>query len=411
MRLFKPKYKNKKGKWKEVKKYWVEVVDKRERRFRKVLRLPAFEGKGLSQKLGEKIQDLLNHAAMNELNPDLIGWFQDRAPIKLQERLEAIGLLPKKQAEVDKPLLDYLPDFKKAVFEQSKRDKKKKISTADTSARTVTARVRKLIAGCEFKTWKDVTEQAVNEYIESRPNGMSQQTAHFYVQALRRFAKWMFKRGHTNQLLEINSVGASKNYRRCFEPDEFEALLEAARIGPERYGLTGYQRYVLYLLACETGLRRGELRALTVASVDLKNSCVFVKGGADGATKNKNDAVQFFTPETGRLLAEYIRGKMPNVQLFPIHDKSGKMVRQDCEAAGVETENHKGKIQFHCLRNTCGSYLAAHGVEPNTVKEIMRHQDIRLTMDRYVRELDGATKQAMNKMPRFAVRKAKEKSA
>ena len=95
----------------------------------------------------------------------------------------------------------------------------------------MTARVRNLIDGCEFKTWKEVTEQAVNGYIESRLNGMSQQTAQFYVQALRRFAKWLFKQGHTNRLLEINSVGASKNYCRCFEPDEFEALLKAATAG------------------------------------------------------------------------------------------------------------------------------------------------------------------------------------
>ncbi len=87
------------------------------------------------------------------------------------------------------------------------------------------------------------------------------------------------------------------------------------------------------------------------------------------------------------------------------------MIREDCKAAGIETESHKGKIQFHCIRNTCGSYLAAQGVEVNSVKNIMRHQDIRLTMDRYVRELDGVTKQAVNKLPRFAKSKAKVKSA
>ncbi|MHC4440497.1 MAG: hypothetical protein ACYS3S_24365, partial [Planctomycetota bacterium] len=38
-------YKNKKGKWTEVKKHRIEVVDSREQRFRKVLRFPASEGK------------------------------------------------------------------------------------------------------------------------------------------------------------------------------------------------------------------------------------------------------------------------------------------------------------------------------------------------------------------------------
>jgi len=43
---------------------------------------------------------------------------------------------------------------------------------------------------------------------------------------------------------------------------------------------------------------------LTVAPVDLKNSCVYVKGGADGGTKSKLDATQFFTLETAQLLEE-----------------------------------------------------------------------------------------------------------
>ena len=273
MRVFKPKYKSKRGKQKEVKKYWVEVVDRRERAFRKVLRFPASEGEGLAKTIGRKIQKLIDYAALNEPKPELMRWFEDYAPKKLQERLGDIGLLPKREAEVDKPLLDYLPEFHKAIFEESKDSPLKKTTTADTSAKTVTARVRKLIEGCGFITWCDVSKEKVNDYIESRPNGMSQQTAHFYVQAFRRFCRWMFDAEYIDRPIKIRKVEHAKNYGRCFELDEFEGLVEAARTGPERYGLTGYQRYILYLLACETGLRRGELRSLTVASVDLELLC------------------------------------------------------------------------------------------------------------------------------------------
>ena len=165
-------------------------------------------------------------------------------------------------------------------------------------------------------------------------------------------------------------------------------------------------------MAVESGLRRGELRSLTVASVDLKGLRIFVKGGPDGATKNKDEATQYITPETGELLREYIKGKMPNVPLSPtIHHRSGKMVRQDCEAAGIEAENHKGKLGLHSLRHTCGSYLLAHGVHPKEVQEIMRHKDYGLTMNRYGHSLDGYKRQAVNKLPRFASQKGKEKSA
>jgi integrase len=401
-------YKNKGGKHKEIKKFWIEVVDRREKGFRKVLRFPASESESLSEKLGGKIQELIDYAAMDNPNPKLIDWFQDYAPKKLQERLIEVGLLPPSVKDADKPLIDYLPDFQQAIFQESQKSRQKKVSTTDAQARTTIARVRKLIDGCGFKRWRDVSSEKVNEYVGGRPDGISQQTAHFYVQSFRRFAGWMQERGYIDKAPKINSVSVPRNYGRAFELDEFERLLEAAKTGPEHYGLTGHQRYILYLLACETGLRRGELRSLTVASIDLKTSCLFVKG-AD--TKNKDEAVQYFTPETGRLLQEYIRGKMPNVKLFPIHDKSSKMIQTDCEAAGIEVENHKGKLNFHSLRHTCGSYLAAHGVEPKLVMEIMRHKDINLTMSRYTHLLSGQKQNAVNKLPRFGKSEAEEKSA
>ena len=70
---------------------------------------------------------------------------------------------------------------------------------------------------------------------------------------------------------------------------------------------------------------------VTLISGNLKNSCVFVKGGANGATKSQNDAVQFVTPETERLLKEYIRGKMPIVQLFPMPDKAAEIRKAQSE--------------------------------------------------------------------------------
>ncbi len=411
MRTFQPTFRNKKGDTQKVKKWWIEVVDRREKDFRKILRFPASESKSLSETIGSNIQRRIDCIASGEPSPKLIDYFQNCTPKKLQDKLIEVDLLPANTKEIDKPLLDYLPDFQKTIFQDSKKNRQKKTTTTDKQARAVTARVKRLIRDCEFTTWRSVSVEKVNDYIESRPGGMSQQTAHFYVQSFRRFAGWMVEQGYIDKAPKINNVPTSQNYGRAFELDEFERLLEAARTGPERYGLTGYQRYVLYLLAVETGLRRNELRSLTVAAVDLKNSCVFVKGGIDGATKNKDEAVQHFTPETGQILKEYIRGKMPNTQLFKIQNKSAEMIQADCEAAGVEVENHKGKLNLHSCRHTCGSYLAASGVSPKVVMEIMRHHDINLTMSRYTHLLSGQKQAAINQLPRFGKPKAQEETA
>ena len=190
--------------------------------------------------------------------------------------------------------------------------------------------------------------------------------------------------------------------------DQFDKLLEAARTGQVSYGLTGEQRYILYFLACETGLRRGELRSITPACIDLVNSCVFIKGEN---TKNKDDAVQFFTPETGRLLREYIKDKPDDMQLFPIHDKSAKMIQADCEAAGIELTNHNGTLNFHSLRHTCGSFLAVLGAQPKEVMEIMRHHDINLTMARYAHLLSGRKQAAVNLLRKGQEKKNEKLSA
>jgi integrase len=58
-----------------------------------------------------------------------------------------------------------------------------------------------------------------------------------------------------------------------------------------------------------------------------------------------------------------------------------------------------------------GSYLAAHGVEPKVVMEIMRHKDINLTMSRYTHLLSGQKQKAVNKLPRFGKSKRQEKTA
>ena len=120
MRVFKPRYKNKRGKWTEVKKFWIEVVDRREQRFRKVLHFPTSERQGLAETLDWKIQKLINYAAMNEPDTKLFRWFQDCATIKVQGKLSDVGLLPKREIETERPLLDHLTKFHKVIFEESK---------------------------------------------------------------------------------------------------------------------------------------------------------------------------------------------------------------------------------------------------------------------------------------------------
>jgi hypothetical protein len=54
---------------------------------------------------------------------------------------------------------------------------------------------------------------------------------------------------------------------------------------------------------------------------------------------------------------------------------------------------------FHSLRHTTGSPLAASGVHPKIAQILMRHCDINLTMNRYTHSYIGQISEAVKKLP------------
>ncbi|HUW34633.1 MAG TPA: tyrosine-type recombinase/integrase, partial [Planctomycetota bacterium] len=64
---------------------------------------------------------------------------------------------------------------------------------------------------------------------------------------------------------------------------------------------------------------------------------------------------------------------------------------------------------FHSLRHTCGSLLAAAGVHPKVAQSIMRHSDINLTMARYSHVYNGQEAAAIAKLPDFGKTNSKKK--
>ena len=85
----------------------------------------------------------------------------------------------------------------------------------------------------------------------------------------------------------VRKIEDEEHPRRALEIDELRRLLEVTKNGPTRFGMTGYERYLLYRLAAETGLRANELRSLKVCSFDFDKLTVSAAGAY---TKNKREA-------------------------------------------------------------------------------------------------------------------------
>ena len=102
---------------------------------------------------------------------------------------------------------------------------------------------------------------------------------------------------------------------------------------------------------------------------------------------------------------------MPSVKAFNVPYKTANMLKADLADAGIPYVDDTGLYaDFHSLRHSTGSLLAAAGVHPKVIQSIMRHSDIILTMSRYTHGFRGQESEAVSKLPDFGVSSMKRRN-
>jgi hypothetical protein len=88
-----------------------------------------------------------------------------------------------------------------------------------------------------------------------------------------------------------------------------------------------------------------------------------------------------------------------------------KVIRDNPEAAGIECIDGAGRVaDFHSLRYSTASLLAASGAQPKVAQELMRHSEINLTMNAYTHALKGQQSEAVERSGDLSVAVESEES-
>ena len=405
MRVFRTSYKDRNGQKVQASKWYIETRDN----LQTVRRFPAFTDKQQSEALGRQIERLVAcKVAGEQPTPELTRWLEG-TPQSLRKRFAKIGLLDAERATGGQPLVRVVKIEKKEVLKDCLlADFEHSLQTGgDTVAQVelTVGRCRRIVEGCRFAGWTDVSADAVSRYIENlrSKNGLSKRTANHYLRSIKHFCRWMVKQrrasGSPLAYLDCVSVetGDIRHGRRALEPDEIRRLLEKTATQPIRYSMTGPERVLLYRLAVETGLRRNELRSLKVSSFDFNGCTVTIEAQH---TKNGKLAVLPLRANTAKELKRFVAGKLPNMQVFKVPSATAKMFKIDLKAAGIAYIDESGRYaDFHSLRHTTGTLLASAGVHPKVAQTLMRHSDINLTMSRYTHTLTGQEARAVESLP------------
>jgi integrase len=343
---------------------------------------------------GQQLQRLINCKRMGE-KPDgqLIPFIDGMSP-KLRQRLVDLDLLDRPIAEAGKPLSKHLDDFFQSLL--AKEDTVKQ-------AKQTTSRAARIVAGCGFQTFNSIQPNQVTNYLKKlrQQQNISARTSNFYLNALRQFCSWMVRNRRATvspleaiERLDRNTVKNDERHpRRPLTIQQAKRLLAVTETQPTRLKMTGHQRAVLYMVAIETGIREDELRTLTVDAIDFANLTITIE--AKHAKSRRKDVVPI-RRQTATSLKQLTANKMPNTKVFNVPEKAVKVLREDLAAADIPYCDENGRyVDFHSFRHTTASFLAAGGVQPKVAQTIMRHRDIRTTMDIYTHTMTGQEHKAV----------------
>ncbi len=370
------------------------------------VRLAGYTDRRATEELAHKVERLIAlHANQQPLDAELRAWLKTLG-MKQRRRLAALGLLDAAALGASRPLSEHLNDYR-AELERPERE-----NTAQHVLITHN-RCKAIIDGIGATKAADLTLARVSAWLKGRRDaecgGLSVKSSNHYVAAIRGFAAWLTARLRLpdNPLAALCPLTLGKKdrkrIRRALEAGEIATLIDTARGGADSYRMSGPQRAALYRVAVETGLRAGELRALSVDSFDLDGTNPTVRVEADEA-KNRTAATIPLRLTTAAELRPILAGKLPTARAFPmpLPNDVVKMLRADLDAAGIPYRDDQGRVaDFHSLRVSCASHLLASGVDLRTAQEIMRHSTAALTGDVYARTLRRSVRDAIDRLPDF----------
>lgn len=167
--------------------------------------------------------------------------------------------------------------------------------------------------------------------------------------------------------------------------------------------LKGMHR-VLVLTAAATALRISEILALRWMDVDCDNQRIHVRRawvyGKFGPPKSKASTNPAPLHSVLAAVLEAWKAETPYAEdadlVFPSFKLKGKkppranmLVSEHLKPAAIKA-GIKGEVGFHTFRRTLASTLIANSYDPKLVQELLRHSNIKTTLDVYARAITPA---------------------
>jgi len=289
------------------------------------------------------------------------------------------------------------------------------------------------------RRWMDKTAQTARDPEDPKSLPVSARTINMHRAAIVALCNWCVSEGrlaaHPLAGLPKAEEAEPARRRRALTEDEIARLLKAAQERPLRDALTirrgknrgkllarvsaserqrlhrvGQCRAMVYKFMMLTGLRRSEAALVTMGALCLDEDAPYVhvegkraKSGRAATLPLRGDLADDLGKQIAQMAEDHGGEVPPDTPLFDIDWRNLlRTFNLDLAAAGIPKKDAQGRtVDVHSLRHTFATLLARNGVSPGVAQKLMRHSDIRLTMNTYT-HLDLAdTAGAVASLPAF----------
>ncbi|MCR9296333.1 MAG: site-specific integrase [bacterium] len=332
-----------------------------------------------------------------------------------KDKANAAKLLAKWETEarmIGEGLLADPVSLQRETIESQLQKLQSHMAAKGDSAEHITRTIKLIRDVVAFNNWirmRDVSRDGIADYAAYlKSNGLAARTRGAMITAMRTLCRYCVERGvlRSDPTVGIKKPSVQEDRRierRMLSFEEWRWLSKALEAGPDRNGMAGHQRRLMYRTAIETGLRSGELRALKVANLQLDVDQPHIIAKAK-ITKNSKTVRQFISDKLAADLADFVHRKSPGVTVFAVADRTqmagtlrkdvedarqlwietAKPKKHEIESDFLKSPNAEGEIiDFHALRHTAGAWRVINGMTLPECQQLMRHSTIVLTIDCY----------------------------
>ncbi len=252
------------------------------------------------------------------------------------------------------------------------------------------------------KFQKKLNQRNLNNYILDIQNNFSHSTAQMVKSLINRSLMYAQKKAKFGRKIQIDVRLRNNQSKRV------DALEKGEQETIERYILDNKKTYLYgILISLYTGLRLGEVLALTWECVDFKNRLIRIEKSIGVISQNHKSLMVEDLPKTKTSIREIpissrlmilLKGLQPKRGKYVVTSRVGRAVYPRAYQKAFENlQNRLGTKHygFHSLRHTFATRLLESGVDIKTISELMGHSSPTITLGRYVHTNIHSKRKAM----------------